>query len=82
MKDSEDFPIAEPSKPSRHLTFEDAVNVWLLWWQGEKKHRIASNFDVNVWRIYDVKHGKLHPGSEKVASEIWQQRFGGKPRLH
>lgn len=66
-------------KPSHQLTFDEAVEVWLLWWSGEFKNRIAARFDVNVWRIYEVKHGKLHPGSREAAEKIWAERFGSQP---
>lgn len=36
----------------------------------EFKHRIAAHFEVNVWRIYEVKEGKLHPGSEAAAAKL------------
>lgn len=60
--------------PSHQLTFDEAVEVWLLWWDGEYKNRIAARFDVNVWRVYDVKNGKLHPGSQAIAQKIWDER--------
>ena len=62
-----------PQKPSHRLTFDEAVDVWLALWRGEFKNRIAARYDVNSWRIYDVKNGKLHPGSEQVA----RSRFSG-----
>jgi hypothetical protein len=58
-------------KPSHKLTFDDAVQVWLAIWRGECKNRIAARYDVNIWRIYEVKNGELHSGSEAVAREIW-----------
>lgn len=62
--------------PSHKLTFDEAVEVWLMLWQGHYKNRIAAHYDVNVWRVYDVKHGKLHPGSRFVAENIWASRYG------
>lgn len=53
--------------PSRRLTFEDAVQVWLIYWKGEFQNRIAALFDCNPARISEVIKGKLHPGSEQVA---------------
>ena len=49
------------------LTFEDAVQVWLIYWKGEFQNRIAARFDCNPARISEVLKGKLHPGSEQVA---------------
>jgi hypothetical protein len=58
------------TKHTNEFTFEDAVEMWLLWWSGEKKHRIAAKFDVNVWRVYDVcKYQTLYPGSRNVAAQ-------------
>lgn len=54
-------------KPSYRLTFEDAVKVWKLWWQGETQMRIAAFFDCNIGRINEVLKGFRHPGSEDAA---------------
>lgn len=62
-------------QPSHRLTFDEAVQVWLAIWRGEYKNRIAAKYDVNVWRIYDVKDGRLHPGSEAIAREIWEKQL-------
>ena len=59
----------DPRKPSHRLTFEEAVDVWLRVWRGEYKNRIAARYDCNIWRVYDVLNGKLHPGSEQVARQ-------------
>jgi hypothetical protein len=56
--------------PSHRLTFDEAVEIWLHVWDGAHKHRLAAHYDVNVWRIYDVIGGKLHPGSESAANKI------------
>ncbi|QEX18615.1 hypothetical protein FRZ44_39220 [Hypericibacter terrae] len=56
--------------PSHRITFDEAVQIWLHLWNGARKHRLASYYDVNVWRIYDVISGKLHPGSESAATKI------------
>jgi hypothetical protein len=53
--------------PSRQLAFEDAVNIWLRYWNGEFQHRIAASFDVNPGRISEVIKGHRHPDSQKVA---------------
>lgn len=60
--------------PSRKLSFDDAIQVWIGLWRGDFKHRLAQRFEVNVARIYDVKNGKLHPGSEAAARKIWTQQ--------
>ncbi|HZS81304.1 MAG TPA: hypothetical protein VFA50_00415 [Stellaceae bacterium] len=63
--------VPDPRRPSHRLTFDEAVQVHLALWRGEYKNRIAARFDINVWRVYDVRDGKLHLGSEDVAREIW-----------
>jgi hypothetical protein len=55
------------SRPSRKLSFDDAVEVWLRYWSGEFQHRIAASFDVNPGRVNEVLKGHRHPGSEAAA---------------
>ncbi|MBN8911504.1 MAG: hypothetical protein J0H65_05470 [Rhizobiales bacterium] len=62
------------SKPSYTLTFDDAVQIHLLIWDGELQSRIAAKYDVNGGRISEVNTGKRHPGSAKVAAEIYRHR--------
>ena len=69
----------DPHGPSHRLTFDDAVEVWLSVWRGEYKNRIAARFDCNVWRIYDVLEGKLHPGSKAVAEQKKRDGHVGSP---
>jgi hypothetical protein len=59
--------MASTAKAAYHLTFDDAVDVWLRHWAGEYQHRIAADYDVNQGRICDVLKGRMHPGSERVA---------------
>ncbi|WP_127113062.1 hypothetical protein [Shimia sediminis] len=54
-------------RPSKKLSFKDAVAIWKRIGRGEFQNRIAADFDVNPGRISDVKHGRLHPGSEAAA---------------
>lgn len=49
------------------LTFEDAILIWRVHWNGELQSRIAARFDVNQGRISEVLSGKLHSGSEAAA---------------
>ena len=56
-----------PRRPSRRLTFEDAVNIWPRLWRGEFINRIAADYDVNSARICEVKSGQKHEGSEAEA---------------
>lgn len=56
-------------EPSRVLTYEDAIEVWLMKWDGWLQSRIAAYFDVNQGRVSEVIHGHLHPGSENDARD-------------
>lgn len=55
-------------KPYR-LTFEDAVDVWLLHWQGDYQHHIAAPYGVNPGRVNDVLKERVHFGSQAIAAE-------------
>ena len=57
-------------KPSRKLTFEDAVAIWLRILRGEFLNRIAADYDVNPGRISEVKTGQRLPGSREKALEV------------
>jgi predicted XRE-type DNA-binding protein len=59
--------MATPQPPSNHLTFNDAVEVWILHQAGWFQHRIAANFDVNPGRINDVLKERVHVGSREAA---------------
>ncbi|WP_353640936.1 hypothetical protein [Mesorhizobium sp. WSM2239] len=54
--------------PSKQLTFNDAVEVWLLHQAGWFQHRIAAKFDVNPARINEVLKERAHVGSHEAAS--------------
>ena len=53
--------------PSYRLTFDDAVNVWIMSWQGEIQSRIAAHFDCNGGRINEVLKERRHIGSRQEA---------------
>lgn len=55
-------------RPSRRLTFADAVNVWIRYWDGEFQHRIAADYDVNPGRVNEVLKEHKHVGSKNVAA--------------
>jgi len=50
-------------KPSRKLTFDEAVEVHLLLMDGWLQSRIAAKFDTNSGRISEINTGKRHLGS-------------------
>lgn len=56
-------------KASYNLTFDDAVKIWLRYWDGEYQHRIAASYDVNPGRVNEVIKGHRHPGSHEVAAK-------------
>ncbi|MEQ8308586.1 MAG: hypothetical protein RIA09_18785 [Hoeflea sp.] len=61
------------NEPSYQLTFEDAVEIHGLLWDGWLQSRIAAKYDVNGGRISQVKNGTLHPGSEDEARRIYRK---------
>jgi len=58
-----------PRKPSNRLTFDDAVEIWLMHWQGHFQSRIAARFDINQGRVSEVLNGKRWPDSRSEAAE-------------
>jgi len=54
-------------KPSHKLSFEEAVEVWLLSFAGEFQNRIAARFDVNPGRINEILKGRKYIGSREIA---------------
>lgn len=59
----------DANPPRYHLTFEDAVDVWLRHWAGEYQHTTAAHYGVNQGRISDVLNGRLHLGSRSEAEK-------------
>ena len=54
-------------RPSRRLSLEDAITVWLRHWSGEFQNRIAAAFDVNPGRVNDVLKGRKYSESRAAA---------------
>lgn len=54
-------------KPSYRLTYDDAVKVWLLHWEGHFQNRIAAMFDTNPGRVNEVLKEHTHLGSKADA---------------
>jgi hypothetical protein len=72
----------DPRGPSHRLTFDEAVEIWLSVWRGEYKNRIAARFDCNVWRVYEVLQGNLHPDSKATAEQKRHDgQLGNPPQL-
>ena len=53
--------------PSYKLTFDDAVEIWIRYWNGEYQNRIAASYDVNSARVSEVLKETVHVGSRKAA---------------
>jgi hypothetical protein len=61
---------AHPHKAN--LTFEEAVEVWPRYWNGEYQHLIAADYGVNPGRVNEVVKERKHIGSREVA----MKRYG------
>lgn len=55
---------------SPRLTFDDAIQVWLMHWSGMYQHDIAAHFGENQGRISEILNGYKHPGSEQAARMV------------
>lgn len=60
-------------KPSYRLTFNDAVRVWKMHWDGWFQNRIAAEFDVNPGRVNEVLKEHKHVGSREVALRSYRR---------
>lgn len=56
-----------PQKPN--LTFNDAIEVWVLRRSGLSQHRIAAHFGVNPGRVNEVLKEHKHIGSRNEADK-------------
>lgn len=54
-------------RPAHVLTFDEAVQVWLMHWDGWIQSRIAAHFDTNQGRVSEVLSGDRQPGSREEA---------------
>lgn len=57
----------DPRRPSRRLTFEDAIVIWARIERGEFLNRIAADFDVNPGRVVEIKKERRFIGSREAA---------------
>jgi hypothetical protein len=56
--------------PSRKLSFEDAVQIWVRHWNGEFQNRIAASYDVNPGRVNEILKERIHVGSKHIAFSL------------
>jgi predicted XRE-type DNA-binding protein len=59
--------MTDPTKPSRRLTLQDAIEVWLRRMRGHLQHHIAAHFGVNQGRISEILTGKHFPEAHEAA---------------
>jgi transcriptional regulator with XRE-family HTH domain len=52
---------------SRHLTLNDAVEIWNRRSAGEAQHKIAAAYDVNQGRISEILSGRRFPAAKRLA---------------
>lgn len=60
-------------RPSRKLTFDDAVDIWCRILQREFLNRIAADYDVNPGRISEIKTEHTFQGSRGAAVKRLQK---------
>jgi hypothetical protein len=68
---SKDHPMTNDNlEPSYKLTFDDAVQIWLMRWDGQIQSRIAAHFDVNAGRVNEVLKERKFLGSRQEAEKF------------
>ena len=55
------------SSVSRHLTLNDAIEIWRRRSNGEAQHKIATAYEVNQGRISEILSGKRFPAAKRLA---------------
>jgi hypothetical protein len=61
--------MRQSQPPSYRLTFDDAVDIWVRYWDGEFQNRIAAAYDVNPGRINEILKERSHVGTRQVAQQ-------------
>lgn len=51
----------------RHLTVNDAIEIWNRRSAGEAQHKIAAAYEVNQGRISEILSGKRFPAAKTLA---------------
>ena len=59
--------MSDPTKPSRRLTLQDAIEIWMRRWQGHLQHHIAAALGVNQGRVSEVLSGERFPEARDAA---------------
>jgi hypothetical protein len=55
------------SSVSRHLTLNDAIEIWRRRSNGEAQHKIAAAYEANQGRISEILSGKRFPAAKRLA---------------
>ena len=50
------------------FTFDEAVDVWLRYWNGQVQSEIAADYRINAGRVNEVLKEKKHVGSKQIAA--------------
>ena len=61
------------NSPSYKLTFDDAVDIWIRYWNGEFQNRIAASYDVNPGSVNEVLKEHTHIGSKAAAQAKYKR---------
>jgi hypothetical protein len=59
--------LRDARRPSRHLTFDDAVKIVRMYDEGMLQSRIAAHFDVNQGRVSEIVTGLTYHNARAVA---------------
>jgi hypothetical protein len=59
--------LMRSAKTSRHLTLNDAVEIWRRRSNGEAQHKIAAAFNVNQGRISEILSGRRFSAAKRLA---------------
>ncbi|MEF2071330.1 hypothetical protein [Consotaella aegiceratis] len=62
----------------KNLTFDEAVECWLLRAQGMMRRHIWARFRVDPRRVYEVWSGLDHEGSREEAIQQFQKQYPNK----
>ncbi|MBY5931377.1 hypothetical protein KUV51_00075 [Tateyamaria omphalii] len=64
------FDLNQITTKRASLTFEEAIAVWLMRWNGDTIQIIAARFGTNQGRVADVLTEKEHAGSKAAAFSL------------
>lgn len=56
-----------PRTPSRRMSLDVAVRIWVLHFEGHLNSRIAAVLDINQGRVSEVLNGKRFPEARGIA---------------